>query len=157
MTEPQAAELVPVECECAADCGEQVLVTIDEYAAAHEQADYVLIRPGHPVEPGSQGPRVVTETPRYAVIAEGWALTEDEIPPASSARLAKLRATAPFRITCACVRCEAGSLADAAEVEITLDEWERFRRQRVVKAGHPTEGGAVIEQSTRFVVLDDDR
>ncbi len=153
MTEQQSAELLPVDCECAADCGEEVLVTIDEYAAAHEQADYVLIRRGHPVDPGSRGARVVIETKRYAVIAEGWGLTDDEVTPERRARLAELRATSPFRITCACVRCEDGPLADAAEIEITLDEWDRLKRRRLVKPGHPTDGGAVVEQNDRFVVL----
>lgn len=75
MSDSESAELLRVDCECAAACGEDVLVTEAEYAAAHREADYVLVRSGHPVAAGSRGPRVVSETDRYAVIAEGWALT----------------------------------------------------------------------------------
>jgi hypothetical protein len=42
-------------------------------------------------------------------------------------------------------------------VEVTLDEWDRFRRNRLVTAGHPTDGGRVLEQNDRFVVVEDDR
>lgn len=153
MSEPESAELLPVDCECAAACGEQVLVTPSEYAAAHEEADYVLIRPGHPVDPGSRGARVVIANERYAVVAEGWALTDDEMSAESRARLAELERTSLFAITCACADCEAGPFADAAEVEITLDEWKRLRDARLVKAGHPTGGGKELERNERFVAL----
>jgi hypothetical protein len=155
MSEPEPAELLSVDCECAANCGEDVLVTAAEYAAAHREADYVLVRPGHPVEPGSHGSRVVTETDRYSVIAEGWALTDDEISPRDRARLAALRAHSFFTVSCQCTQCEAGSLADAAQVEITLDEWDRLRDRRLVKTGHATDGSRELERNERFVVVGD--
>ena len=147
------SELLPVDCECAAACGEQVLVTALEYAAAHEKSDYVLIRPGHPVDAGSRGARVVTANDRFAVVAEGWALTDDEVSAESRARLAELRSTALFTVSCGCADCEAGPYADAAEVQVTLDEWERLRDARLVKAGHPASGGAELERNERFVAL----
>jgi hypothetical protein len=153
--EREFAELLPVDCECAAACGEQVLVTGSEYAAAHEEADYVLIRPGHPIDPGSRGARVVIANDRYAVVAEGWGLTDDEVSPESRARLAELRKTALFAISCGCADCEAGPLADAAEVQVTLEEWERLRDARFVKAGHPTGGGRELERNERFVAIAD--
>ena len=146
-----AAELLHVDCECAAACGEQVLVTASEYAAAHEEADYVLIRPGHPVDAGSRGARAVIANDRYAVVAEGWALTDDEISPESRARLAELRSTELFAVSCGCADCEAGPYAGAAEVQVTLDEWERLRDARLVKAGHPAGGGSELERNERFV------
>lgn len=155
MSEPESAELLRVECECAADCGEDVLVTADEYAAAHREADYVLVLPGHPVEAGSRAPRVVSETDRYAVIAEGWALTDDEISPASRARLVELKARSLFSVSCGCAQCEAGPLADAAQVQVTLDEWDRLRGKRLIKAGHATDSGSELEQNERFVVVSD--
>lgn len=97
MSEPESAELLSVGCECAANCGEDVLVTAAEYAAAHREADYVLVRPGHPVVAGSRGSRVVGKTDRYSVIAEGWALTDDEISPRERARLAALKAQSFLR------------------------------------------------------------
>jgi hypothetical protein len=151
----EPAELLPVECECAANCGEEVLVTIDEYGAAHEQSDYVLVRPGHPVNAGSRGSRVVTENDRYAVVAEGWALTDDDISPAERERLAELRATSLFTVYCECAQCEAGRLADAAEVKVTLDEWDRLKNKRLIKSGHPTDGGTILAQNDRFVVVGD--
>lgn len=151
VSEPESAELLPAECECAAGCGEQILVTADEYAAAHEEADYVLIRPGHPVDAGSRGARVVVANGRYAVVAEGWNLTEDEITPESRARLAELKSTSLFVVSCGCVDCEGGPLADAAEVQVTLEEWERLRDARLVKAGHPTGGVPELERNERFV------
>jgi hypothetical protein len=155
VSEPESAELLPVDCECAAGCGEQVLVTANEYAAAHEEADYVLICPGHPVDAGSRGARVVIANDRYAVVAEGWALTDDEIPAESRARLAELRRTSLFAVSCGCADCEAGPYADAAEVEVTLEEWERLRNARLVKAGHPTGGGRELERNERFVATAD--
>jgi hypothetical protein len=155
VSEPESTELVRVDCECATDCGEDVLVTIEEYAAAHQEADYVLVRPGHPVDAGSRGSQVVTETDRYAVIAEGWALTENEVPPAGRERLAELRATSLFTVSCGCVRCEAGPLADAAQVQVTLEEWDRLKSRRLVKTGHAIDGGSVLEQNDRFVVVTD--
>lgn len=151
MSEPGSPELLPAECECAAACGEQILVTANEYAAAHEEADYVLILPGHPVDPGSRGARVVIANDRYAVVAEGWNLTEDEISSESRARLAELRSTSLFTVRCGCADCEAGLLADAAEVQVTLEEWERLRNARLVKAGHPTGGASELERNARFV------
>ena len=153
MSEPESAELLRVNCECAAHCGEDVLVTAAEYAAAHREADYVLVRPGHPVEAGSRGSRVVSESDRYAVIAEGWALTDDEVSPASRARLAELKARSFFTVSCGCAHCEAGTLADAAQVQVTLDEWDRLRGQRLVKTGHATDGGTELEHNERFVVV----
>lgn len=155
MSESGSAELLPVDCECAADCGEDVLVTIDEYEAAHEQADYVLVRPGHPVKAGSRGSRVVTETDRYAVVAEGWALMDDEISSAERERLAELRTASLFTVYCACARCEEGPLTDAAQVEVTLDEWDRLRNKRLIKSGHPTDGARTLEQNDRFVCVSD--
>jgi hypothetical protein len=153
VSEPESAELLPVDCECAADCGEDVLVTAAEYAAAHREADYVLVRPGHPVEAGSRGARVVSESDRYAVIAEGWALADDEVSPESRARLAELKAGSFFTISCECVSCEAGALADTAQVQVTLDEWDRLRDQRIVRTGHPTDGGSELERNDRFVAV----
>jgi hypothetical protein len=153
LSTPESAELLPVDCECAAACGEQVLVTVREYAAAHEEADHVLIRPGHPVDPGSRGARVVIANDRYEVVAEGWGLTDDEISPESQARLAELRRTALFAVSCGCAQCEAGPIADAAEVQITLEEWERLRDTRLVEAGHPTGGGSELERNERFVAV----
>jgi len=155
VSDPESAELLPAECECAAACGEQILVTADEYAAAHDEADYVLIRPGHPVDPGSRGARVVTANDRYAVVAEGWNLTEDEISPESRARLAELKSTSLFAVSCGCAVCEAGPFADAAEVQVTLDEWERLRDSRLVKTGHSTGGGSELERNERFVATAD--
>jgi len=155
VSEPESAELLSVDCECAADCGEEVLVTSTEYVAAHREADYVLVRPGHPVEPGSRGSRVVAETDRYSVIAEGWALTDGEVSPRNRARLAELRAKSLFTVSCQCAHCEAGSLADAAQVQITLDEWDRVGDRRLVKTGHGTEGSSELERNERFVVVGD--
>jgi hypothetical protein len=160
VSEPESAELLSVGCECAADCGEDVLVTAAEYDAAHREADYVLIRPGHPVKAGSRGSRVVRETDRYSVIAEGWALTEDEVSPRERARLAELRAQSFFTVSCECAQCEAGSLADAAQVQITLDEWDRLRDRRLVdrrlvKTGHAPDGSSELERNERFVVVGD--
>ena len=146
-------DLLPVDCECAAACGEQVLVTTTEYAAAHEEADYVLIRPGHPVEPGSRGARVVTATDRYSVVAEGWALADEDISAEGRARLAELRSTALFTVTCGCADCEAGPFAGAADVQVTLEEWERLRDARLVQVGHPTGGGMELERNERFVAV----
>ena len=151
MSEPGTPELLPAECECAAACGEEILVTADEYTAAHDQADYVLIRPGHPVAPGSRGARVVIANDRYAVVAEGWNVTEDEISPESRARLAELRSTSLFTVSCGCADCEAVPRADAADVQVTLEEWERFRDARLVKAGHSTGAERVLERNERFV------
>jgi hypothetical protein len=155
VSEPESAELLPVDCECAAACGEQVLVTATEYATAHQEADYVLIRPGHPVDPGSRGARVVSASDRYAVVAEGWALADDEVSAESRARLAELKSKSLFAISCGCVDCEAGSYADAADVQVTLDEWDRLRDARLVKAGHPTGGGSELEHNERFVAVGD--
>ena len=155
MSEPESAELLRVNCECAAHCGEDVLVTAAEYADAHREADYVLVRPGHPVEAGSRGSRVVSESDRYAVIAEGWALTDDEVSPASRARLAELKARSFFTVSCECAQCEAGPLADAAQVQITLDEWDRLRDRRLVMTGHATDGSSELERNERFVVVGD--
>jgi hypothetical protein len=155
VSKPESAELLPVECECAANCGEEILITVAEYAAAHREADYVLVRPGHPVEAGSHGSRIVAETDRYCVIAEGWALTDDEVLPESRARLAELRAESFFTVSCECAQCEAGPYADAAQVEITLDEWDRVKDLRVVKTEHATDGGSELERNERFVVVSD--
>jgi hypothetical protein len=155
VSNPESGELLTVDCECAAACGEQVVVTATEYATAHEEADYVLIRPGHPVEPGSRGARVVRASDRYAVVAEGWALTEDEVSAESRARLAELKSQSLFAVNCRCVDCETGPFADAAEVQITLDEWERLRDARLVKAEHPTGGGSELERNERFVAIGD--
>jgi hypothetical protein len=155
VSEPESAELLRVDCECAANCGEDVLVTAAEYAAAHREADYVLVRPGHPAEPGSRGSRVVSETDRYAVIAEGWALTDDQVSSASRARLAELKAQSLFTVSCGCAQCEAGTLADAAQVQVTLDEWDRLKDKRLVKTGHATDGGSELERNERFVVVSD--
>jgi hypothetical protein len=150
---PESAELLPVDCECAAACGEQILVTALEYAAAHEESDYVLIRPGHPVDAGSRGARIVIASDRFAVVAEGWALTDDEMSPESRARLAELKRTSLFTVSCGCADCEAGPYADAAEVQITLDEWERLRDARLVKAGHSAGEGTELERNERFVAV----
>jgi hypothetical protein len=155
VSESGSAELVPVDCECAADCGENVLVTIDEYEAAHKQADYVLVRLGHPVKAGSRGSRVVTETDRYAVVAEGWALTDDEIAPSQPERLAELRATSLLTVYCECAQCDDGPLIDAAQVEVTLDEWDRLGNKRLIKSGHPTDGATILAQNDRFVLVSD--
>ena len=95
----------------------------------------------------------VGETDRYCVIAEGWALTEDEVSPEARARLAELKAQSFFTVSCECAQCEAGPLADAAQVQITLDEWDRVRDMRLVKAGHATAGGSELERNERFVVV----
>jgi hypothetical protein len=155
VSEPESAELLPVDCECAATCGEQVLVTATEYANAHQEADYVLIHPGHPVDPGSRGARVVSAGDRYAVVAEGWALTDDEVSADSRARLAELKSQSLFAVSCRCADCETGPFADAADVQITLDEWERLRDARLLKAGHPTGGGSELERNERFVAIGD--
>ena len=155
VSKPESEELLPVDCECAAACGEHVLVTATEYATAHQEADYVLICPGHPVDSGSRGARVVSASDRYAVVAEGWALTDDEISVESRARLAELKSQSLFAVSCQCVVCEAGPFADAAEVQITLDEWERLRDARLVKTGHPTGGGTDLERNERFVAVGD--
>jgi hypothetical protein len=152
---PEFAELLPVDCECAAGCGEQVLVTATEFAAAHQETDYVLIRPGHPVDPGSRGARVVIANDRYAVVAEGWALTDDEISAESRARLAELKSQSLFAVICRCADCDTGPLADAAEVQVTLDEWERLRDVRLVNAGHSTAGATELERNERFVAIGD--
>lgn len=151
MSEP--GELLPVDCECAAACGEQILVTASEYAAAHEEADYVLVRPGHPVDPGSRGARVVIANERYEVVSEGWGLTEKEITSEGRARLADLRHTSLFAISCGCADCEAGPIAEAGEVQVTLEEWERLRDARLVKVGHPAGGGRELERNERFVAV----
>jgi hypothetical protein len=151
MSEP--GELLPVDCECAAACGEQVLVTASEYAAAHGEADYVLVRPGHPVDPGSRGARVVIANERYEVVSEGWGLTEEEITSEGRARLAELRRTSLFAISCGCADCEAGPIAEAGEVQVTLEEWERLRDALLVKAGHPTGGARELERNERFVAI----
>lgn len=122
---------------------------------AHQEADYVLIRPGHPVDPGSRGAREVIASDRYAVIAEGWALTDDEVSAESRARLAELKSRSLFAVSCLCADCETGPFADAAEVQVTLDEWERLRDARLVKAGHPTGGGTELERNERFVAIGD--
>ena len=155
MSKPESEELLPVDCECAAACGEQVLVTATEYAAAHEESDYVLIRPGHPVEPGSRGARVVSASDRYAVVAEGWALTDDEISTDSRARLTEIKSRSLFAVSCQCVDCESGPFADAADVQVTLDEWEHLRDARLVKAEHPTGGASELERNERFVAVGD--
>jgi hypothetical protein len=97
----------------------------------------------------------VRETDRYSVIAEGWALTEDEVSPRERARLAELRAQSFFTVSCECAHCEAGSLADAAQVQITLDEWDRLRDRRLVKIGHALDGSSELERNERFVVVGD--
>jgi len=153
MSQQQADDLLPVDCECATDCGEYVLVTAVEYGDAHREADYVLIFPGHPVRPGSRGPRIVTRNDRYEVVAEGWALTGDEIPADARARLAQLRSQDYFAVSCECVRCVQGPLAEGAQVQITLDEWDRLRGRRLIRTGHPTEGGSELERNDRFVAL----
>ena len=155
MPEREFAELLPVDCECAAVCGEQVLVSASEYAAAHEKADYVLIRPGHPVDPGSRGARVVIANERYAVVAEGWGLTDDEVSPKRRERLSELKKTSLFAISCGCADCEAGPLEDAADVQVTLEEWELFCDGRFVKVGHPTGGARELERNERFVATAD--
>jgi hypothetical protein len=155
VSEPECAELLPVDCECAAACGEQVLVTATEYATAHQEADYVLIRPGHPVDAGSRGARVVSASERYAVVAEGWALTDDEVSAESRARLAELKSESLFAVSCRCPDCETGPFADAADVKVTIDEWERLRDARLVKAGHPTGGGSELERNERFIAVGD--
>jgi len=53
--------------------------------------------------------------------------------------------------------CEAGSLAEAAQVQITLDEWDRLRERRLVKTGHATDGSSESERNERFVVVGDQR
>jgi hypothetical protein len=155
VSKSDSAELLPVDCECAANCGEHVLVTIDEYAAAHEQPDYLLVRRGHPINAGPRGSRVVTETDRYAVVAEGWALTDEEVSPAERERLTRLRATSRFTVYCACAHCEAGPLADSGQLEVTLDEWDRLRDKRLIRSGHPTDDATILEQNDRFVVVSD--
>jgi hypothetical protein len=152
---PESAELLPVDCECAAACGEQVLVTATEYWNAHKEADHVLIRPGHPVDPGSRGARVVSANDRYEVVAEGWALAADEASAESRARLAELKSQSLFAVSCRCADCETGPFADAAEVRVTLDEWERFRDARLIRAGHPPGGGTELERNERFVAVGD--
>jgi hypothetical protein len=97
----------------------------------------------------------VGETDRYSVIAEGWALTDDEVSPRDRARLAELKAQAFFTVSCQCAPCEAGSLADAAQVQITLDEWDRLRDRRLIKTGHATDGSSELERNERFVVVGD--
>jgi hypothetical protein len=155
VSKPESAEFLPADCECAAGCGEPVLVTASEYAAAHEKADYVLIRPGHPITPGSRGARVLISTERYAVVAEGWARRDDEVSAESRARLAELRSHSLFTISCRCADCEEGPFADAAEVQLTLDEWERLRDARLIHAGHPTGGGTELVRNERFVAIAD--
>jgi hypothetical protein len=108
VSDPESAELLPVGCECSANCGEEIWVTAAEYAAAHREADYVLVRPGHPVDAGSRGSCVVGKTDRYSVIAEGWALTDDEVSPQARARLAALKTESFFTVSCECAQCEAG-------------------------------------------------
>jgi hypothetical protein len=44
-----------------------------------------------------------------------------------------------------------GPLVDAAEVQVTLEEWERLRDARLVKAGHSTGAERVLERNERFV------
>jgi hypothetical protein len=95
------------------------------------------------------------ETDRYSVIAEGWALTDDEVSLGDRARLAELRARSFFTVSCQCAQCEAGSLADAAQVQITLDEWDRLRERRLVTTRHATAGGSELERNERFVVVGD--
>jgi hypothetical protein len=155
VSKPEFAELLPVDCECAAGCGEQVLVTATEYATAHREADYILIRPGHPVDAGAGGARIVSESDRYAVVAEGWNLADDEISAESRARLAELKAQSLFTVRCVCADCEQGSFADAADLQVTLDEWERVADARLVKPGHPTGGGSELERNERFVAIGD--
>jgi hypothetical protein len=155
VSKSESGELLPVDCECAAACGEEVLVTAAEYATAHQEADYVLICPGHPVDPGSRGARVVSASDRYAVVAEGWALTDDEISAEGRARLAELKSQSLFAVSCQCADCETGPLGDAADVQITLDEWERLRDARMVKVGHPAGGGRELERNERFVAIGD--
>jgi len=145
VSEPESAELLSVGCECAANCGEDVLVTAAEYADAHREADYVLVRPGHPVKAGSRGSRVVGETDRYSVIAEGWALTDDEVSPRNRARLAELKAQSFLRSAAnARVRSGlprgSGSGANHArrvgspERETIGQDWTRYGRQQRVRA-----------------------
>jgi hypothetical protein len=155
VAKPESAELLPTDCECAASCGEQVLVTANEYWNAHREADYVLICPGHPVDPGSRGARVVSANDRYEVVAEGWAMAADEASVEDRARLAELSSQSLFAVSCSCADCESGPYADAAEVRVTLDEWERLREARLVQAGHPTGGGTELEGNERFVALGD--
>jgi hypothetical protein len=95
----------------------------------------------------------VDETDRYCVIAEGWALTDDEVSPEARARLAGLRAQSFFTVSCECAQCEAGSYADAAQLQITLEEWDRLRDMRLVKTGHATDCAGELERNERFVVL----
>ena len=89
------------------------------------------------------------------MIAEGWALTADEVSPRERARLAAFRARSFFTVSCQCAQCEAGSLAEAAQVQITLDEWDRLSDRRLVKTGHSTDGGSELERNERFVVVGD--
>lgn len=89
------------------------------------------------------------------MIAEGWALTDDEVSPRERARLAELRAQSFFTVSCECAQCEGGPLADAVQVEITLDEWDRLRDRRLVKTGHAPDGSSELERNERFVVVGD--
>jgi hypothetical protein len=68
-------------------------------------------------------------------------------------RTARSTAQSFFTVSCQCAQCEAGSLADAAQVQITLDEWDRLRDRRLVTTGHPTEGSSELERNERFVVV----
>jgi len=77
------------------------------------------------------------------VIAEGWALTDDEVSPASRTRLAELKARSLFSVSCGCAQCEAGPLAGI------------LRGKRLIKAGHATDRGSELEQNERFVVVSD--
>jgi hypothetical protein len=38
-------------------------------------------------------------------------------------------------------------------VQVTLDEWDRLRGQRLAKTGHATDGGSELEHNERFVVV----
>jgi hypothetical protein len=75
--------------------------------------------------------------------------------PEARARLAELRAESFFTVSCECAQCAAGPYADAAQVEITLDEWDRVKDLRVVKTEHATDGGSELERNERFVVVSD--
>ena len=40
-------------------------------------------------------------------------------------------------------------------VQLTLEEWDRLKGRRLVKTGHAIDGGRVLEQNDRFVVVTD--
>ena len=147
------SELLPVACECADDCGEFVEVTVDEYAAAHREADHVLVVPGHPVKAGAAGAEIIAANDRFAVVSEGWSRDVDTTPEAR-ARLAELARQARFTISCECDRCEGSR--EPAEIEITLAEWEALpapSTRRLVADGHPTGGRRELLRTERFVAV----